>query len=721
MKKYHVISVSALAAVMVLTAGPGSAYAKEAVKQNDAQSVLTYEASGQSGMCGDNTRWTLDADGVLTLSGEGAVTSNPWIDYKNDVRKVIVKAGVTDVKCSRAFFNCDEVTEAVFEYGTRIVGAQMFEGCDKLAKVELPDTILEIRYGAFMDCDKLIDIVLPYGVKYIDDRAFEGCPLITKLTIPNTVKTISSIKDLAAFDKNVELEVHDDSVAKFYAEKNGYNYTVIAEPSLSEVQSGKCGYNATWTLGTDGVLTISGQGEMLSHQWVKYRNSITKVIVNDGITNVCDDAFEAYSMFALPDGREISNVVENFSIETVVLADSVQSIGKRAFGGCRVLSRVNIPNGISKIEDETFAGCYKLESIDIPDSVTEIGEKAFTYAGLINLELPNNLKVIRRYAFNRSGQGKGYILIPDSVEEIEEGAFNGCGFINVVVPGSVKEINEKTFREANSKRITLEEGVQIIRAGAFAKPNSLSRVYIPKSVTYIEETEAHDTFDVYTNMYVYEGSYAQKFAEENGYSYVIRGRGLKRSRKDGNWYYYDENDNLDTTYRGLVYANNRWWYVENGTINFTYTGMAYGNGRWWYMKDGAIDFKYTGMAYGNGRWWYFNNGAIDFKYTGMAYGNGRWWYFNNGAIDFKYTGTAYYKQWWYFSNGALNFKYTGMGYANNNWWMFQNGAINFKYTGIGQNKSGKWYFRNGQIAWKYSGNVTYGGKTYKVQNGKVMG
>ena len=180
-------------------------------------------------------------------------------------------------------------------------------------------------------------------------------------------------------------------------------------------------------------------------------------------------------------------------------------------------------------------------------------------------------------------------------------------------------------------------------------------------------------------------------------------------------------DNIDVNVNGLVNKDGTWRYYVNGVVDTSYKGLAYVNNRWWYVENGTINFKYTGMAYGNGRWWYFSNGAIDFKYTGMAYGNGRWWYFNNGAIDFKYTGTAYYKRWWYFSNGSINFTYTGMGYANNNWWMFQNGSINFKYTGIGQNNSGKWYFKNGQIAWKYSGNVTYGGKTYKVQNGKVVG
>ena len=219
---------------------------------------------------------------------------------------------------------------------------------------------------------------------------------------------------------------------------------------------------------------------------------------------------------------------------------------------------------------------------------------------------------------------------------------------------------------------------------------------------------------------MYKGKLAYTYGYDDTLAYVPENADTGLMNKDGTWRYYT-NGQFDTSYTGMAYANNRWWYVKNGLIDFKYTGMAYGNGRWWYFNNGAIDFKYTGMAYGNGRWWYFNNGAINFKYTGMAYGNGRWWYFSNGAIDFKYTGTAYYKRWWYFSNGSINFTYTGMGYANNNWWMFQNGAINFKYTGIGQNKSGKWYFRNGQIAWKYSGNVTYGGKTYKVQNGKVVG
>ena len=66
--------------------------------------------------------------------------------------------------------------------------------------------------------------------------------------------------------------------------------------SADEVDSGTCGENATWSLDSDGTLTISGSGAMNDFEWStkpwhQYRNSITKIVVGEGITNISDYAF----------------------------------------------------------------------------------------------------------------------------------------------------------------------------------------------------------------------------------------------------------------------------------------------------------------------------------------------------------------------------------------------------------------------------------------------
>lgn len=66
----------------------------------------------------------------------------------------------------------------------------------------------------------------------------------------------------------------------------------------AETYNGTCGENLTWTL-TDGVLTISGFGEMYDYTkgeispWYSSRESIKTAIIKDGVTSIGDRAFES--------------------------------------------------------------------------------------------------------------------------------------------------------------------------------------------------------------------------------------------------------------------------------------------------------------------------------------------------------------------------------------------------------------------------------------------
>ena len=103
------------------------------------------------------------------------------------------------------------------------------------------------------------------------------------------------------------------------------------------VSSGKCGSNLTWTLDSEGTLTISGTGEMgdydliydkTSAPWGKYYSSITSVVINDGVTSIGYGAFGNCS-----------------SLTSVTIPDSVTTIGDYAFNNCENLTSVTIGRG----------------------------------------------------------------------------------------------------------------------------------------------------------------------------------------------------------------------------------------------------------------------------------------------------------------------------------------------------------------------------------------
>ena len=68
------------------------------------------------------------------------------------------------------------------------------------------------------------------------------------------------------------------------------------------VDSGTCGDNATWSLNSNGTLTISGTGEIYDgagenaeQPWYDLKDNIKSVIINCGITNIPHGAFTDYT------------------------------------------------------------------------------------------------------------------------------------------------------------------------------------------------------------------------------------------------------------------------------------------------------------------------------------------------------------------------------------------------------------------------------------------
>ena len=134
------------------------------------------------------------------------------------------------------------------------------------------------------------------------------------------------------------------------------------------VDSGKCGKNVKWSLDGDGVLTVSGKGDMTDCPWIaNHIAKIYKVVIESGVTSLCDKAF--YGCEALT---------------TVTMADTVTAMGIECFANCTRLSDVTLSAGLTAVSDLTFCGCKSLRTVKIPANVTEIGYCAFYSCSALN-------------------------------------------------------------------------------------------------------------------------------------------------------------------------------------------------------------------------------------------------------------------------------------------------------------------------------------------------
>ena len=248
--------------------------------------------------------------------------------------------------------------------------------------------------------------------------------------------------------------------------------------SADEVDSGSCGENAAWSLDSDGTLTISGTGPMDDYDfstyspWHEERQSIKKIVINEGITSIGICSFSGCSEAA-----------------SVSLPSTVTSLGRYSFYSCSKLAEVNLPGGLTSVDAYAFQ-FTGLTSVNIPASVKEIGEYAFGCChGLTTVTFgkQSSLTTIHNNAFNFS-ENLTTIDLPDTVTTFESEVFNGCSSLAITaLPANTKTIGYKAFQSCKAlTTLDLGQNVETIGEYAFNECENLATVTFPSTLKTID-------------------------------------------------------------------------------------------------------------------------------------------------------------------------------------------------------------------------------------------
>lgn len=196
-----------------------------------------------------------------------------------------------------------------------------------------------------------------------------------------------------------------------------------ASPAI--VQSGTLqGVDINYTLDENGLLTISGTDVIPNDydgtdlEWAQWKNDITSIVIENGITGVGYTSFFDYT-----------------SLTKVTLADSVQSIDQSAFANCISLTEINFPNTMTIIRSGAFSNCSSLESIELPNGITRLGSGLFKDCiNLTNLIIPNSVEEFSSNVFFGCTSLKN-LTLPKNLTTIDkEYSFNGSSFEKIYVP-----------------------------------------------------------------------------------------------------------------------------------------------------------------------------------------------------------------------------------------------------------------------------------------------
>ena len=275
------------------------------------------------------------------------------------------------------------------------------------------------------------------------------------------VSTDSSYEVLALFDRNLEAYFTETANAIVFADDT---VKAICVEHWDTNGDGELSYAEAAAV-TNLENVFAGNHEIVSFDEFQYFTGVT--------------AINSYDF-------------NNCSLTSIVLPNTITSIGYAAFADCTGLTSIIIPNSVTTIEGFAFAGCCGISSIEIPSSVTFI-DIAFCSDGLEQIVVDpentvydsrENCNAIIETNSNRMVLGCRNTVIPNSVTSIGNSAFGGCtSLTSIEIPNSVTGIEDYAFRGTGLTSIEIPNSVNYIGGEVFSGCSDLVQMVVASGNT----------------------------------------------------------------------------------------------------------------------------------------------------------------------------------------------------------------------------------------------
>ena len=343
--------------LMVFNSAAAPSFAANALANTKAHMIYQSTWSGF-------TKDKYAGKGIWLVDHIGGNCGTPKYSLDRGVMTISVKSGTAGMrsygKGQPDWYNYrDEILSLVVGEGVTSVGAYTFYDCANLSEISLGSSVTKLDTCCFYGCTSLTEITLPASVTTLNNYAFSYCTGITDIeftgeTAPATVgsSAFSMVKAKALYPATQSWEAFN---------KVGYGGAIYwTDNPYEEIIGGNCGNKSAWIL-VDGTLTIYGQegtrsyGSKTDVPWYEYREEITRIVVENGITSIGNYMFMG-----------CENVTE------VYLSNTLRKICVNAFSTCRGLTSITIPASVTDIYAYAFNKCSGLQTVTFEGNAADI-------------------------------------------------------------------------------------------------------------------------------------------------------------------------------------------------------------------------------------------------------------------------------------------------------------------------------------------------------------
>lgn len=337
------------------------------------------------------------------------IEENCVMKYIGKERKVVVPEGIEELE-SCAFWDNQSIEEVVLPSSLKNMGGDTFYNCKQLRKVNIPAGVEQMGNNPFAGCP-LVEVInesthfvledgvlftadkhtliycsingdegeyaVPNGVTVITKHAFYCCTRLTKITLPASLQKMennpfSGCSRLELVNHSSHYYIQDDVIY------NGFKTAVVG--TLNRIQSNRLelldgiksiNRNSFWSCKGIGTIVLPESLEDIGYNPFvdcsnihfesksPYFKVVDGILYNEDCTKlICCPAWRAKGEMSLP--------------------DSVITLERGAFSGCRDMTAIHLHNG-NIINKSCFTNCTSLQTVYCPDWITYVGEWAFAY------------------------------------------------------------------------------------------------------------------------------------------------------------------------------------------------------------------------------------------------------------------------------------------------------------------------------------------------------
>lgn len=399
------------------------------------------------GLVSYNSSWSVNTDGVLTVTGDVSPYTNikyvsPWDEYREGINSIVFSGYVNSLR------------------------NYVFQGLNKVKEVSLPN-VCDLDDNSFVDMAGLETVNIGMNTYYISGGAFINCPSLKNLVV--------------------------DEASDYYKSVDGVLYSKDGT-TLIKYPAGK----------TDRTFVVPDSVENIERYAFEGAVNLEKIVMNDNVTEIGEYAFEnCTSLSDITLSSDCTSLLAYTffncsSLKNIELPDSVGYISDCCFENTS-LERINIPTALYS-NSTGF-----LESL--PETVRSItvseGNEYFTVENGVLLSAdktvlikypcgaqstsftaPESVKTIESGAFKNSKNLQS-VTMGANVSTINSNAFENCTSLKSAVLTNVKAISSELFKNCTSLEYVDLGNPESINDGAFYGCKSIETFTIPASVEYI--------------------------------------------------------------------------------------------------------------------------------------------------------------------------------------------------------------------------------------------